>query len=128
MDTFKLFFTDEILDHIVLHTNSYAERYFDRHKRFRQDSNTVRLESRQWEPIDRVELESFIGLLIQSGVNRSNHELLDNLWDISQSRPLYRATMAIQCFKYLLQFIRFDDRKKRDKSDRLSPMHLADMY
>ncbi|CAF3701155.1 unnamed protein product [Rotaria socialis] len=57
------------------------------------------------------------GLLIQSGVNRNNHELLSELWDISQSHPIYRATMFLQCFKHLLQFIRFYDRQHRDKSD-----------
>ena len=50
--------------------------------------------------------------------------LLDHLWDISRSPPVYRATMFIQRFKYLLKFIRFDDGKTRDKSDRLSPIRF----
>jgi hypothetical protein len=122
LDAFKLFFTNEILDQIVLHTNLYAKRYFDQNIRSGQDSNSTRLDSHCWKPIDRIKLESFIGLLIQSGVNRSNHELLYDLWDISQSRPVYRATMSLQRFKHLLQFIRFDDRETRDKSDRLGPI------
>ncbi|CAF2070860.1 unnamed protein product [Rotaria magnacalcarata] len=40
----------------------------------RQDSTNVRSDSHFWKPVDRIELKSFIGLLIQSGVHRSNHE------------------------------------------------------
>ncbi|CAF0947317.1 unnamed protein product [Rotaria sordida] len=79
LDAFKLFFTNEILDGIVFHTNRYAEQCFNQNTRSRQASNTVSSKSRRWQPTDRVELEAFIGLLIQSGVNRSNHELLNDL-------------------------------------------------
>ena len=57
LDTFRLFFTDEILDYIVLHTNAYAKRCFEENKRFRQDSNTTSLDSREWKLVDRTELE-----------------------------------------------------------------------
>jgi hypothetical protein len=60
--------------------------------------------------------------LIQAGVGHANHESLTELWDISQNRPIYRATMSLQRFKALLQFLRFDDRRNRDKSDRLAPI------
>ena len=129
LDAFKLFFTNEILDQIVLHTNLYAKRYYDKKIRPQQDSNNIRFDSYCWKPVDRIELESFIGLLIQSGVHRSNHELLNDLWDISRSCPLYRATMSLQRFKHLLQFIRFDDTQTRDKSDRLGPIrYIFDIF
>ena len=98
LDAFKLFFTNRILDQIVLHTNLYAKRYYDKKIRSQQDSNNIRFDSYCWKRVDRVELESFIGLLIQSGVHRSNHELLNDLWDVSRSCPLYRATMSLQRF------------------------------
>ncbi|CAF1255686.1 unnamed protein product, partial [Rotaria sordida] len=60
LNAFKLFFTNEILDRIVLYTNLYAKRYFDQKIRLRQDSNSIRLDSHCWKPIDRIELESFI--------------------------------------------------------------------
>ncbi|CAF4700812.1 unnamed protein product, partial [Rotaria socialis] len=84
LDAFKLFFTNEMLELIVLHTNLYDKRYYDKKIRPRQDSNNVRSDSHFWKPVDRIELKSFIGLLIQSGVHRSNHELLNDLWDIRQ--------------------------------------------
>ncbi|CAF1441196.1 unnamed protein product [Rotaria sordida] len=112
----------KILDEIGLHINHYAERHFDQMQRSYQGSNTMKLNSLQWKLLDRIELESFIGLLIQSGVNKNNHELLSGLWDISQ------ATMSLERYRYLLQFIRFDDRQHRDKSDRLSPHILTFAY
>ena len=72
--------------------------------RSQQDSNNIRFDSYCWKRVDHIELESFIGLLIQSGVHRSNHELLNDLWDVSRSCPLYRATVSLQRFKHL-QFI-----------------------
>ncbi|CAF1931286.1 unnamed protein product [Rotaria magnacalcarata] len=84
LDAFKRFFTNEMLELIVLRTNLYAKRYYDKKIGPRQDSNNIRSDSHFWKPVDRVELESFIGLLIQSGVHRSNHELLNDLWDIRQ--------------------------------------------
>ncbi|CAF3757597.1 unnamed protein product [Rotaria sp. Silwood1] len=105
LDAFKLFLTHEILDEVVIQTNRYAE-----HK------------SSKWKLIDRIELESFIGLVVRAGLHRNNHESLSDLWDISQSSPLYRATMSLQRFRQFLQFLRFDDRQNYDKTDRLSPI------
>ncbi|CAF4380534.1 unnamed protein product, partial [Rotaria sordida] len=73
---FKLLFTNKILDEIVLHINHYTEQHFDQMQGSHQGSNTMKLNSLQWKPLDRIELESFIGLLIQSSVNKNNHELL----------------------------------------------------
>ncbi len=59
------FFTDEILDVIVLHTNRYAKQCLDQNKNRKKVSKTKMKKYREWQPIDRTELESFIGLLLQ---------------------------------------------------------------
>jgi hypothetical protein len=79
LEAFKLFFTDEILDEIVLQTNRYAEQYLNLHKRTQQNSNNSKSEANGWKRIDRIELEAFLGLLIRSGINHNNHELLREL-------------------------------------------------
>ena len=94
-DAFKLFLTNEILNEVVIQTNRYAEQYFDQNKRSKIDSNAIKSKSSKWKPIDRIELESFIGLVIQAGLHRNNHESLRDLWDISQSSQLYRATLSL---------------------------------
>ena len=53
LDTFKLFFANKIIDQIVLHTNLYAKRYFDKNIRSCQDSNNIRLDSHFWKPVDK---------------------------------------------------------------------------
>ncbi len=76
-----------------------------------------------------MELEAFVGLLIQAGVGHSNHESITELWDIRKNRPIYRATMSLQRFRQILKFLRFDDRLERNKSDRLAPIrHIFDSF
>ena len=70
-----------------------------------------------WRNLDHVELEAFIVLLIQSGISRSNHESINQLWDISDSLPIYYATVSSHRFKEILRFLRFDDHQHRDKTD-----------
>ncbi|CAF1937032.1 unnamed protein product [Rotaria magnacalcarata] len=122
MDTFKLFMTDKILNEIIFHTNRYAKRYLHQQEQKRSecgDSQTILF---QWKDPDHAELEAFLGLLIQSSIGHSNHESITQLWDISDSLPIYQATMSSYRFRDLLRFLRFDDRQRRDKSDRLAPI------
>ncbi|CAF1691653.1 unnamed protein product, partial [Adineta ricciae] len=58
----------------------------------------------QWKELDRIELEAFLGLLIQGGVAKMNHRCIDDLWDISKSCPLFCATMSSKRFQNLLRF------------------------
>ena len=121
LEGFKLFFTNEILDEVVSQTNKYARRYFSRQIPKRSNTGT---NLKKWKLLDRIELEAFLGLLIQAGVVHANHRSVGELWDISTSCPLYHATMSLERFKHLLQFLRFDDREERNPSDRLAPIRF----
>ena len=55
-----------------MHINRYAEQYFDQNKRSNIDSDAIKRKSSKWKPIDRIELESFIGLVIQAGLHSSS--------------------------------------------------------
>ncbi|CAF1384390.1 unnamed protein product [Adineta ricciae] len=122
IDAFKLFITDDILDEIVLQTNKYAKRHIDQVNQRRSNATSYRTTQIRWIDLDRVELEALIGLLIESGVRHSNHASTDELWDISRSVPVYHATMSMERFKYLMRFLRFDDRQRRDSADRRAPI------
>ncbi|CAF0970366.1 unnamed protein product [Rotaria sordida] len=74
MDAFKFFITDEILNEIVLQTNKYAKRYINQQKQRRSNGGASQSKLVQWKDLDRIELEAFLGLLIQSGICHSNHE------------------------------------------------------
>lgn len=129
VETFKLFIINDILDTIVLYTNIYAKRYYDQQNKKRLDFNTHHRKLMKWKELDRTELEAFIGLLIQAGVSHANHQSIDELWNISKSCPIYRATMSLKRFQNLLRFIRFDDRENRDELDRLAPIrHVFESF
>ncbi|CAF3170014.1 unnamed protein product [Rotaria sp. Silwood2] len=74
------------------------------------------------EDADRFQLEAILRLLIQSGIVHNNHESVTNLCNIIDSLLIYHATMPLHCFRNLLKFLRFYDRQRRDKTDRLAPI------
>ncbi|CAF4667199.1 unnamed protein product, partial [Rotaria sp. Silwood2] len=102
-DVFKLFFTNDILDEIVLQTNKYAKRYFTEQHYMQLNARNHQTKLIKWRDLDRTKLEAFIGLLIQAGVGHNNHESITELWGISKNRPIFHATMPLRRFKQLPQ-------------------------
>ncbi|CAF1167844.1 unnamed protein product [Rotaria sordida] len=125
VDAFRLFITEDILNEIVMQTNKYAKRFIDQENQRRLNNRNNHKQPVKWKQLDYIELEAFLGLLIQAGAEFSHHQSLVELWDISRSRPIYHATMSLERFKNLLRFLRFDDRQRRDKSDRLAPIRYV---
>jgi len=59
------------------------------------------------------EIKACIGLLFMAGVFKSNRQNLDNLWTNDETDvEIFRSTMSLQCFRFLLQCLHFDDRTK----------------
>lgn len=78
---------------------------------------------------DKLEIEAFIGLLYLQGLFKSGHEDL-RLWATDGTgRDLFRATMPLARFSFLLCCIRFDDettRADRRKENKLAP--ISEMF
>ena len=78
------------------------------------------------------EIKAFVGLMILCGVFRAFREPLSHIYssDLNFGRPIFRAAMPRERFKFILRFLRFDDystRFERAKSDTLAPIrHLFD--
>ncbi|CAF0991562.1 unnamed protein product [Adineta steineri] len=125
LHAFRLFITKDILNEIVIQTNRYAKRFIDQENQRRLNIRNSHKQSIKWKELDCVELEAFLGLLIQAGAEFSQHQSLTELWDINRSRSLYHATMTLERFKNLLRFLRFDDRQRRNKSDRLAAIQYV---
>ncbi|CAF1619910.1 unnamed protein product, partial [Didymodactylos carnosus] len=70
LEAFKLFFTNDLLNEVVLQTNKYAGVQVDQQNR-RSNTGADRRKSAKWSELDRVELEAFIGLLIDAGAEMS---------------------------------------------------------
>ncbi|XP_022911999.2 piggyBac transposable element-derived protein 4-like isoform X1 [Onthophagus taurus] len=105
------FFTDEILDIIVQYTNHQINIKRTRYKtaqRYIGETNVV-------------ELRALLGLLYLSGVMKSAHLTLHDLFSLELGPPVFRATMCKNRFEFLINCLRFDnkatreERKKQDK-------------
>lgn len=109
VDSFKLFLNENILENIVIHTNSEAQR----------------VQQLQWKDIDTTELQAFIGLLLTIGVNKQGGVDFREHWDPIFGNPIFRATMGKNRFANILRFLRFDDkttRSLRRSRDKLAPI------
>ncbi|XP_045463858.1 piggyBac transposable element-derived protein 3-like [Harmonia axyridis] len=74
--------------------------------------------------IQTKKIEAFIGLLYLTGILKSGHEDLRSLWaNDGTGRDIFRCTMSLARFSFLLSCIRFDDdstRKERLKENKLA--------
>ncbi|KAJ4426169.1 hypothetical protein ANN_26978 [Periplaneta americana] len=96
-----LLFDDKILNLIVTNTNV----------KITQLSKTASFSNH----IDTVELNAFLGLLYLNGVFKSGNEDAKGLWNADGTdRDIFRATMSLDRFRFLLTTIRFDDPAERE--------------
>lgn len=105
IDCFQLFVTDDMLEIVVENTNKYIDtvsvNYSD-HDKYKVKRTTL------------SEIKACIGLLYMAGVFKSNRQNLDDLWANDETgMEIFRSTMSLQCFRFLLQCLRFDDRTTR---------------
>jgi hypothetical protein len=101
----SLFVTDDMLEIVVENTNKYIEtvrvNYSDRNK-YKVKRTTL------------SEIKACIGLLYMAGVFKSSRQNLDDLWaNDDTGMEIFRSTVSLQRFRFLLQFLRFDDRTTR---------------
>lgn len=114
-ESFHLFINYEIIDIIVMHTNRKATDAYSKEPQ------------KQWKPVDHVEINAFLGLLLIIGRFRESDETKDYLWtkNTAFSRQVYAAVMSCDRFKDISKFIRFDDittRADRKVIDKLAPL------
>jgi hypothetical protein len=98
VDAFKLFFINDILDIIVLQKNNYARRYFDQQNQRQFNADTHHSKLIKWKELDRIELEAFLGLLIQAGVSHTNHQSVEELWNIGKNLSYISCNGVIKTF------------------------------
>jgi hypothetical protein len=57
------------------------------------------------------EIKACIGLLYMAGTFKSSRQNMDDVWANDETgMEIFRSTMSLQCFRFLLQCICFDDR------------------
>lgn len=122
LDSWRCFFSDEIIEVIVTSTNQYIESIQVNYSRERDAKFT-----------DSTEMKAFLGLLYLAGLLRSGRQSLEDLWSTDgMGVELFRVTMSLRRFKLLYRCCRFDDkrtREERKKVDKLAPIReLFDMF
>ncbi|KAK0046844.1 piggyBac transposable element-derived protein 4 [Biomphalaria pfeifferi] len=128
----SLFFTDDLLNDIVTHTNAeivvQRRRYAnDRQPDSDDDDDDAEEEVRPsfTRNVDIVELKALLGLYYLAGVLNMNGVTTYELFDKDCGVAYFRATMPQKRFTFLTNCIRFDDkgtRQEKRERDRLAPI------
>ena len=116
---FKSFFTPEMADIIIRHTNKKASSTYATYNEEKPGKKQL-----LWLNLELQEFYAFLAFLITSGANNSNTDNTIDMWQ-SYSYSLYRAVMGINRFWNIMCFIQFDDantRAERMESDKAAPI------
>ena len=105
-DAFQVFFSDNIIEEILLRTNFQGRRA-----------------ATQWNAIQKEEFLAFVGILLLAGVEKN--------WDLDprqlflnpKQNPTYKAAFGVNRFENIGRHLRFDD--KRTRAERLKQDKLA---
>ncbi|KAI4466910.1 piggybac transposable element-derived protein 4 [Holotrichia oblita] len=107
IEIWNLFITNDILERIVVYTNTQIE-----------------LKTYSARATDLDELKALSGLLYIVGVMKSSHQnIIDLCKNNGMGLEIFRLKMSVERFKFLLQTIRLDDkitRLERRELDKLS--------
>lgn len=129
-----LFITEDILHKIVDCTNKKIESMCIKYKhcKRRRDSRTLFTISFINKTTIK-ELKAFLGLLYLQSIFKSNHEDIRSMWCTDGTgRDIFRCTMSLPRFAFLLSCLRFDDettRKNRVSINKLAPIsEIFDLF
>ncbi len=113
LEIWEYFINDEMINMIVICTNAYIESITDKFAR-----------SRDVLPTNVVEIRALLGLLYMAGTYHANRLNAEDLWKTDGSGvEIFRLTMSLQRFRFLLRCLRFD--KKATRPERRSSDKLA---
>ena len=108
--------TDEIIAYITAQTNDKITELLEKSASSNFPAYT--------NHVSETEMKAFLGLLLLTGIFKSNHENVRTLWAIDGTgRNVFRAVMSFHRFLFLLSALRFDDiqtREARKETNRLA--------
>ncbi|XP_057341068.1 uncharacterized protein LOC130678095 [Microplitis mediator] len=112
IDCWLLFIDDKIFELVVHYTNLFIAKLRPLFKQ-KQDCNDTNVK----------EIKSFVGLLVLMGLLKSKNQNCDELWEqCGLGVDVFRLTMSLSRFKFLLRTIHFDD-----ENDRLSRKEIDNL-
>lgn len=114
LESWKLLFTDNIIDSIVYYTNLKLEAKY----------SSALLRPYYAKNLDSDEFRAYFGLLLFTSIFKSNHEDVRSLWASDYTgRDVFRATMGLNRFLFIHYNVTFDDintRELRKSTDKLA--------
>lgn len=115
LDIWKCLIDDDMIGIIVSYTNQHIDSIRANYSHPKLANHT-----------DSIEIHAFIGLLYLAGHYKLGRINLEDLWDKDGfGIEIFRLTMSLFRFRFLLQTVRFDDkesRRQRREVDRLTPI------
>ena len=112
-DFFKLYITDQIIDHIVLQTNLYAQQFIEQHQNNLRPHSLVH----QWKATDRAEILTLLAVVILMGVFHKPRIAMYWSTDSLISTPIFSQIISRDRFFTLMRFLHFADNKNINLAD-----------
>ena len=99
IEAFHLFFSDNILDQIIVESNRYHDQVLE------DDTN--------WKPIRRGEILAFLGITIAMGIVKLSE--IENYWrkDGICNIPWFSSIMSVKRYKEILRFLHLCDNENQ---------------
>ena len=122
LDIFLLFVDDEVINHIVVETNRFAEQNIASKPKLKH------ARMNKWNKTDPEEIKKFLGLMMWIGLVRLGH--LEYYWSQNGVYKLTfpSAVMSRNRFQALLAMVHFNNNETSDRSNRLGKINqLIDM-
>ena len=112
-DFFRLYITEDIIDHVVTQTNLYARQYLEKER------NNLRPHSlaHQWTPTDRAEILTFLAVLILMGIFHKPRLTMYWSKETIMATPIFNQVMRRDRCLLLLRFLHFADNTQNDPTD-----------
>lgn len=133
-DFFKLFLDEDVINHIVIQVNLYAEQTISANpKRDKPNSRFHR-----WHPTNSTEIRKFFGLTFLMGIIKKPK--LSMYWseDPLYTTPIFSEVMSRNRYELILRFLHFNDNRKlppvsdpdRDRLYKIRPLldHLFEKF
>ena len=111
IESFRLFFTDEIVNNIVGYTNDVIRTVLERFSVLEASTKYS-----HFRLVDHMDIRAFLGILYLRAALRVGLMNTSTTWHHESSDDLFSATMSHGRFKFISCFITFDDKASRTES------------
>ena len=111
IESFRLFFADEMVNNIVGYTNDVIRTVLERFSVLEASTKYS-----HFRLVDHMDIRAFLGILYHRAALRVNLMSTSTTWHQESSNDLFSATMSHGRFKFISCFITFNDKGSRTES------------